>query len=492
MHRPRIAVALAALLTIALAPLARGQDADRWFEVWIDGSRSGWSHERVTSEDDRITTATETRMSMGRAGQVVEISTESVFVETRDGTPVEMRVRQQLGPVPVETVYTFREGEVLVRSEQVDGVRESVIPLPEGEWLTPAAAAAYLRQRLESGATEATLRTLDPTNGLSVVTVTRSPIEAAEFEALGRTVEGYRSTTRTKVGPVTIPATEWLDKEGTPLRTEMKLGAMGMTMIASSRERAMRTAAPAELMVSTFVKPDERISRPRSRRQATYTVRVPEGELQALPASAFQAAERLEQSAARVRVDLDGANAAGEVDRQEHLAATTYADTRDERIRELAAEALEGVPEDAAARAEALRRFVYRHIATKDLGVAFATASETARSGAGDCSEHGVLLAALLRAAGIPSRVAAGVVYVDEFAGERHVFGYHMWTQALLETEAGPAWIDLDATLDARTPFDATHIAFATSSLGEGDAVSALAAIAPLLGMLEIEVEEVR
>ena len=58
----------------------------------------------------------------------------------------------------------------------------------------------------------------------------------------------------------------------------------------------------------------------------------------------------------------------------------------------------------------------------------------------------GVLLAAMLRAAEIPSRVAVGVIYVERFAGERDVFGYHMWTQALID-QPDPVWNPLPSEL---------------------------------------------
>jgi len=121
--------------------------------------------------------------------------------------------------------------------------------------------------------------------------------------------------------------------------------------------------------------------------------------------------------------------------------------------------------------------------------VGFATASEVARTREGDCTEHAVLLAAMLRADGIPARVASGLVFVDSFAGRENIFGYHMWTQALVEDESGqPRWLDLDATLPPRTPFDASHITLSTSTLEEGGSSNALIALVPLLGRLEIEI----
>ena len=156
-----------------------------------------------------------------------------------------------------------------------------------------------------------------------------------------------------------------------------------------------------------------------------------------------------------------------------------------------------------------LRELVNRHIEDKHLGTAYASASETActltqpqpqpqapspspkpepnpetlrprdpetqrprdphldptqaRTGSGDCTEHAVLLAALLKARMIPSRVCHGLVYVElggsaingqaEVDAEGNVidsaasgdgqFGWHMWSQALINGH----WHDLDATL---------------------------------------------
>ena len=103
------------------------------------------------------------------------------------------------------------------------------------------------------------------------------------------------------------------------------------------------------------------------------------------------------------------------------------------------------------------------------------------RSHEGDCSEHGVLLAAMLRAEGIPSRVASGLVWMDGL----DAFGWHMWTQAFIDGQ----WIDLDATL--RVPFTVGHILVATSALEDGDGQRELLALLGLLGNLEVEVVRV-
>src|SRR5205085_515826 len=91
---------------------------------------------------------------------------------------------------------------------------------------------------------------------------------------------------------------------------------------------------------------------------------------------------------------------------------------------------------------------------------ALATADEVARTLEGDCTEFAMLTAALLRAAGIPSRTAIGLVYVDLARGP--VFGFHMWTEAWVRGQ----WVPLDATL-GRGHIGAAHIKVTDHSWAE-------------------------
>ena len=72
---------------------------------------------------------------------------------------------------------------------------------------------------------------------------------------------------------------------------------------------------------------------------------------------------------------------------------------------------------------------------------------------AGDCNEHAVLLAALARAAGIPAKIEAGIVYLN---GR---FYYHAWNLLFLGK-----WITVDS-LFGQLPADVTHIRFSSGEL---------------------------
>jgi len=73
-------------------------------------------------------------------------------------------------------------------------------------------------------------------------------------------------------------------------------------------------------------------------------------------------------------------------------------------------------------------------------------ALSTLRNRQGDCNEHAVLTAALARAAGIPAKVEAGLVYM------KGRFYYHAWNNLFLGQ-----WITADATFGT-LPADVTHI----------------------------------
>ena len=167
-------------------------------------------------------------------------------------------------------------------------------------------------------------------------------------------------------------------------------------------------------------------------------------------------------------------------------APSAICDGTDEAVIAVAKEAIASLPEDASdmERALKLRAKVYDFIDEKGLSTAFASASQTVRDRKGDCSEHGVLLCGLLRAVGIPSRGVIGMVYVPKYGAPNGVFGWHMWSQALVDGR----WVDLDATL--QTPYSVGHIAALTTSLSDESIATEMTGMIATIGNLEIEVIE--
>lgn len=463
--------------------------------VEMEGQPAGTSVTTESREGANIATRSEMKFSLRRGEVAINIQVQTEFIETPDGKPISMKSRQVLASMPKEDIYTFGEKEVTIVTSSMGKPLTSTKPLPAGDWLTPAKAARMARELAKKGQPTINFATIDPSNGLNVVQMERTREKEEKVKVGDREFSAWKWKTAVVMPTgVRIESAEWVNEDGDLLRSTVNFGGISMNLVRAAEEDSNRTFKGPELMVNLFIKPDKPISDPRHSKMMTYVLRVKDGELPDLPNEAGQTFTRIDARSGTLTVNAVQSAAAKGVenaaDVNVYLDSSSMIDARDERIAELANAAVKDVPDgQVAAKAEALRRAVYRHITKKALDVGFGSASETAQSGVGDCSEHGVLLAAMLRQQGIPARVVAGLIYADHFAGERGIFGYHMWTQALIEKNGTKRWVDLDATLPPGMPSDATHIAVSTTALADGEMQSSMMNLVPLLGRLQIEVQ---
>ncbi len=489
---PVLCLLLGAIVALPASARAQEGDHERWYVIEMGGQRAGWATSSQSTEGDRVSTRSAMRFEIRRGEVAVAVVIEGEFVETLAGKPVLMVLSQQFAAAPTTLRAQFTDGGIDVTERGPGGEKRSKRPAPEGTWLPPAAAAQFVRQRLAAGADRIEVRTIDATGSVTLsdalrpVTITRTDFRPDCVPAMGKEVAAVRCLSVSSAQP-SIKATEWLDEEAIPLRTETAVGGITLTMTAADQADATARFVAPEFMVRTFVKPEGEVER--SARRAAYLVSMTRGELPDLPGTGVQRVERLGPGSARLTIDLDSASETDDAGDPALLADSPLISAGDPKVRELAARAVREAGGAPAQRAEAVRRFVHRYIRSKNLDVGFAGAAEVARTRAGDCTEHAVLQAAMLRADGIPARVAAGLVYADEFAGERGVFAYHMWTQALLDVDGKPRWVDLDATMPEAAPTDATHLALAVSALGDDDVQGVFLSMASLLGRLSIKVE---
>ena len=165
-----------------------------------------------------------------------------------------------------------------------------------------------------------------------------------------------------------------------------------------------------------------------------------------------------------------------------HQRGSPLLQTEDPRVVSLANQ-VEGPAGDPWSLACRLERLIRDRVKEKNYGTAMATAAEVAQSLEGDCTEHAMLLAAVCRVRGIPSRVAIGLVYYPASQG----FAYHMWTEVWIRDR----WIPLDATL-GRGGIGAAHIQLAHSAMDGMQAFAELLPVVQAIGRLRLEVLDVQ
>jgi hypothetical protein len=124
--------------------------------------------------------------------------------------------------------------------------------------------------------------------------------------------------------------------------------------------------------------------------------------------------------------------------------------------------------------AEKLVRYV-NDLLEKKPTVSLPSAREVLRTRVGDCNEHTALYVAMARAAGVPSRIAVGVVYLQG------AFYYHAWPEVYVQGPQGRGWLAVDPTFN-QYPADATHIRLARGGLDRQ------AAILPVIGRARLHI----
>ncbi|MBW3540150.1 MAG: transglutaminase domain-containing protein [Planctomycetes bacterium] len=482
------------LLDFPSAVLAQAAPQDpaaeeSWEVIYLGEQRMGYSHTTLRTVEGGggpvVETRNETKLKIKRFGQELKIETTLVTRETPEGDLLGFTMETRNPPAgSSKTIATVEDGRVKLESTVGGRTTTKTVDL-EPDVKSPAWQDRLLAKNpLKPGETRS-FKTFMPDFN-QVATIRLAADDYRETKLLdGQPRKLLRVKITQSVLP-TLPITAWLDEQGDTQKTEMSLLGMSMTTYDVPAREAVKELAEAgelDLAVDTLVRVKP-IRRPYETRKVVYRVTTPdEDPLAYLVAGDTQTITRIDEHTAELtvsRLELPATSRAPRDVPAEYLSASEYLQTGDERVVEHARRA---APDETnpAGIARRMERYVHDTLTEKDFSTALASAAEVAQSLQGDCTEHAVLLAAMLRTRNIPSRIAVGLVYVDKLSA----FGGHMWTEAYLDGK----WIPLDATL-GQGGIGATHIKLGQSSFADdGPApVTAFLPLLKILGRLEIEV----
>lgn len=168
-------------------------------------------------------------------------------------------------------------------------------------------------------------------------------------------------------------------------------------------------------------------------------------------------------------VDIIADSNAACSDIRNSLAATPYVQSDNKKITKLASD-ITSTQSNQITRVRELGSWVYENLEKRPV-IGIPDALTTLQNRQGDCNEHAALFAALARAASVPTRIVAGVIY------HKDAFYYHAWNEVCL----GNQWVSIDTTTN-QFPADLTHLRFIQGGMQEQ------VRIGGLLGQLSIEV----
>lgn len=472
----------------------QGRFSDEWAEIFLAGSKVGYAHSTLARDGNLIRTSTAMRMEIGRDAQPITVTVTQNTTETLTGDAIGFESGMDMSVVKTVTKGTIENGRVTIITSQYGMEQTKTFDFPRGALMT----WGMLRESLLRGFTPGTeyeLQVYAPELRLDgAVTATTKIGEWEEFKHRGTSYRGQKVTLvmRSPIGEMELIS--WVDRNGIPIRAQVPAAGMGnLEIIKSDEATALAEFAPPELFMTTVVKANPSVD-VRNARKVKYRIISKTGkeDLGELPTLGMQTVGKRSPRSAEVVVARQShaprstrASEPSAVNLDEYLDGNLMINTNDTRLIELAKKAGGGETEPFAL-ADRLRRYVTRFVKTKSLNIGFATASEVCRTREGDCSEHAVLLAALGRLHGLPSRVVVGLAYVPFFGGRKDIFGYHMWTQFLIHGQ----WIDVDAAL-GETQCTPRRIAFAASSLKNSGLADLTLPLLSKIGAIRIDIVEI-
>lgn len=537
------------------------EQAEEWYTVTIAEVPVGFMHTTTTllpgqpeGRTDGMRTMELMDVQVSRGTDTSRMAFETVFDETgldptnttsmgerealKGGVTV-MAYDQRFADNTVKMNASFTaEDKVELTSNNGNAEHLSVLDVPETPWLGRMRARLEFTRQCREGKEEIVVQTMRPELGPKVVSLSSTFVRVKPVWDGAAMVDA--SVWTVQISDVPVNMTEVYAVEG-PLRC-FRLLQMGLDMpfgflLASldTQQAALKAAEHdpnrvlPELVYTMFVpleKPIRNVNDAR-RLKLAVSVKGSKGPKKLeLPTAGYQVVTPVKHNASKLLVTIDLQDPVKATDdelaNKEFMSPSAMVDNEDEVVIELShkIDALlkrkghtvpaHGEPLPAELQpdvAYALRDLVQNHIRDKHLSTAYASASETARTGSGDCTEHAVLLAALLKARGIPARVCHGLVYVEQggsaISGQAEVdamgnvveaggptttgqFGWHMWSQAMINGH----WHDLDATL--HIPYSVGHVLVGTSSMADKEAHNNHMQMAALIGNLAMTVREVR
>ncbi|WP_435010663.1 transglutaminase-like domain-containing protein [Tundrisphaera lichenicola] len=467
--------------------------SESWDAVYVAGSKVGYMRTRVIpkKEGERplINVLVDFNLSFKRGNDSSTIEVQYGTIETPEGEVLRLDTRTLVSQQVIRVYGDVINGKMTLNIVNGSQRQEKVIPWGKDVYGPYGPELILSRNPIKPGEVRQIKTFIPDLNKIGDATLTARGIEPV---ALGGgvnrdllRVDQVVAFEEGKIAPE-FNTSFWVDSGGQVLKSYTDSNG-GMVVYRTTKEAALRPGPQFDLLAASIVKIGRKINNPETSRDVLYKVTmtdadpasiIPNDRRQSIKAGPEPRTAILEVKTAG---PADGASGTDSVD-PEFLRSNPMITSDDPRVIALARRAA-GSATDPWAKAQAITRWVATNLKNKNFETSFAPADEVARTLSGDCTEHGVLTAAMCRAEGIPARVVAGLVYATHLGG----FGFHMWNEVYVNRR----WVALDSTFD-EVDVDAVHIKLSDSSLDGVSPFETFLAVSRVFGKLKLEAVEVR
>jgi hypothetical protein len=447
------------LLAASTAAVAAPSD-DTWMTVLLDGRKIGNMHLTRRVEGDRVITTQALSIELARTGIKVGLSSSETDAETRDGTPIAFESRSSISGIEsVITGKVHNDGTCEVTTNIGGNPQTRTIAWPKGALLAEGLRLAEAKTSLKPGGHFSELAFQAESLDAVEVSTTIGTGERVDLPGGARKLVRIEQLIELPGAPTKSVA--WVNDDQDIQKMKMSVMGYELTMLACSRACAQAPNQSADILTHALAPAPSALTPDDLR----HGVIIRMSSMQADAPLSFAATDEQRVTklgnGAELRIapiSADASNDSEGVPQPSDSKPNDWLQSDAPEVRKLAQQGA-GDAKDPLTQMQNLESFVRGFIRNKNLSVGYASALEVAKNPEGDCTEHAVLLAALGRSLGIPTRVVDGLAYTNHYADVDHVFVPHAWAQAWV----GGKWQSFDAAL---LGFDAGHIAL---SVGDGD-----------------------
>ena len=456
-----------------------------WHALYMGGQRAGYQHTRIETKHENgqqlMHVRQVIRQELLRFGQPFENKLEFDAFEQPDGQLVRFDLRGSMGEKTLAVSGHVADGDLIYHGTSERKPWETDV----GGFF--AVEQSLERQPMEPGEKRSIRRAeVDPVEFRLVVADCR--LAAADYESVplrDGSAELLRIDVKVSIaGQEGSPQVLWTDRQGRVIKAQHPAARLEMVKCSKTEATRKIDGPRFDVGVALAVPVEKMPAGLKTAGRARYRVRLREGD----PSSVFtsgpsQRVRRLDERTAEIVVQALRPDTPGVVDEsrpgQGDLLPGRLLQSDHEKVVALAQAAAD--EKDRWKLAKALEWHLKKSMKQTTFTKALVTAADVAEALEGDCTEYAMLLAAMARARGIPSRVALGLVESGK------TFGFHMWTEVYIADR----WLGLDATR-AQGGISAAYLKLTDTNLaGQDDALQSLMRLAAVIGQFEkIEVLE--
>jgi len=478
-----------------LIPAAFTQPWETWQAYYIGGRHVGYSHVKAAPQsqqpDSLVVVTLADQLTLRRGPSTIVQRLDQTSIESRGGELVSFEAKLTVGPAV--TQYSGSVDDETLTVVITRGSQQSTQRVP---WQASIRGPVGLQQSLQAvpiaRGQQRRLQTLIPIR-FDVATIELDCRYQASIAMPDGTVrkalEVDVSTQLKDAAP--IETLLWTADDGKVIKTYTP--ALDLVAFDSTAEAAMQgIVASDDILTSTAIQVAGTLEKPDQAAVVTYRITPRQAVKNRNDSPVFQPQPgQWVRTSEAGHYDLlvsrnptasqhDGFLASTLAPVQEDGRSNPLINSTDSLVKQLADTAI-AKKNDRLRLALELTKSAHSLIRKKGYTQGFVPASQVARDGAGDCTAHAVLLAAMLRARGIPARVAVGLVYVP--AADHPRMAYHMWTLAHIDD----AWVHFDATLPGGFA-PANRITLTTHTLAGGNEYESLTPVIGAIGQFNIEI----